>query len=568
MKKPFKRKISKHRNREIVAYDLETTNIDEGTPSPLYITAYGTALEVSKPIQSIYDLLEILETDFLTIDLNKTRFVAWNGNNYDVYFVAAALLHSKNYILRPYLTKSKSLRGLKVVSREDEKIYWEFLDGMSMTGIMRPLKSFLKTFAPGFEKLDLDFSKESFNPKNKNHVRYAERDSEGLYYAMLKANEIVKDAVGVPLQPTIGNLGIKAFARYIPEDVLIWEPPISALGVIRKQVMRGGYCHLMRKHAGPVWKYDINQAYAAAMRETPLPSGRCIWTRTYEPGACGIYHISAKNKKGMIPFYYKTETGISKFESKEISDTWITSLEYEQLKNEGWKIEIKSGYFWSDSFSMVEYVDTLEQLRCSALDGPNGAQGLMMKAIGNNSYGKTVESLDGVELLLSIEQPGDEYRLYQAENDSLEHVWFKMSEPLLREYHQPQIGAFITAHVRMVVRRAALQNPAAFIYADTDCVVFSEFVSLDVDAKRYGAWKIESVGADYRFIAKKVYASFGADEKHAKGMNIKNLTDDDFINWYHGVVPVQKQLHKNNFIKCMTGSNMFITRERKGTKVI
>lgn len=578
-KKPFARKDrpEKPRVRKLIAYDLETTSIKKGTPKPVYITAYGEDFHISGAIKDIEHLCDILVNRFLTEENAGCRYVAWNGNKFDVYFIGAALLYDDSFIIRPYLTKGKNLRGMKVMKKGDEKLSWEFLDGMSMTGIQKPLSDFLKIFAPEYLKLDApDWEKETFNPKNKKHVDYAERDSEGLYHALVRAQSITMEHFRLPLQPTIGNLGIKAFQAHIPGNVLIYEPPYSAVTVIREFAMRGGYCFRAKKYEGKVWKYDINQAYAAAMREAWLPAGRCIYTKGEHPYAtCAVYRIEAVHSANKVPFYY-TEIipgekgkldGKRLFAVDRIGDTWITSIELKQLKKEGWKVKVKEGWFWEDAFRMDEYVNKLERLRVNAPGGSKSAQGEMMKAIGNNSYGKTVERLEGIELVLANEAPEGFYN-YQCEDDAIQHIWFRFAKPTLREYHQPQLGAFITAHVRMVLRRAILINPDGWLYADTDCVIFDSPVDLPIDPSRYGWWKVECEGKEYRIITKKVYADFGANEKHAKGLNIRRLTDEDFVRWYNGEPPRQTQIQRQNFLKCMTGAEMFVELIKFGERKI
>lgn len=570
--KPMKRKICAHRPREMIAYDLETTRIAVGTPKPLYLTAYGKQFSFSGALQNgVESLREILVTQFLTPEHKRMRFVAWNGNGFDVFFIAQAILQSPDYLIRPYLTRSKSLRGLRIQRVDDPKMCWEFLDGISMTGLVgRPLKFFLKTFAPEYQKHEApDWENEEFDARNPLHVAYAERDSEGLYHAITEAQKITLETVGIPLQPTIGNLGIKALMRHMPEGVNVWRPSTRAVMDIRKQAMRGGYCFLMRKYHGPVWKYDLNQAYAAAMRECDLPAGTCLHvTGDADLTLPGVARITAKNPHGVIPFYYKDDEGVSQFDAKEITNTWLTHSEVAQLESEGWKIEIHESRYWPQHFRMTEYVNKLEQTRINAPDGVNGATGLMVKAVGNNSYGKTVEQIAGLEMVMALRQP-EGYASYSAGEDDeiLHHTWIKFVTPLLREYHQPQIGAMITAHVRMQVRRAALIDPHAFLYADTDCVMSTRPLNLDIDPKRYGAWKLESAGEWYKLIAKKVYKSDDNKTKHAKGMNVSRLSPADLDAWYAGTPPVQKQIHRYNFVKFTQEGRMFREHEKTGQRV-
>lgn len=589
MTRPMRRKQTPEPDRvlkglkRIIAYDLETTSIKKGTPKPLYITACGSdGFWVSGEVISTNHLAEILNERFLTEETKGARFVAWNGNKFDVYFVALALLKNPDYILRPYLTSGKSLRGLRVIRRQyDEhkneitgnkgapKVEWEFLDGIAMTGIQKPLKEVLRTFAPGFQKLEApNWDKETFNPRNADHVSYAERDSEGLYHAMERARAVCVDNFNIDLSATIGNMAIKIFQRYIPRMVECWKPPAKALRVIHESVMRGGYCFCVKRYKGPVWKYDLNQAYAAAMRDARMPAGRCMWSATRNPYAqVYIARITAKNFANRIPFYYRDiETGKSVFALQEIGDTWLTSIEVEQLEKEGWKVNISETWFWDSKFYMKGYVDMLEALRTGGGRDPKDAQGEMVKYVGNNSYGKTVERLDGLELLISAEQPEGfaEYPIDDLGGGAFSYLWYRFATPVLREYHQPQIGAFITAHVRMVVRRAALLAPDSWLYADTDCVVFRDPVELDLDPLRYGAWKVEEAGTQYKIAAKKVYCSSDGITKHAKGMNVRYLTTDDFEKWYQGIPPTQTQIQRQNILKVLSGFEMFAERIKVG----
>ncbi|HED37456.1 MAG TPA: hypothetical protein ENI76_04320, partial [Ignavibacteria bacterium] len=286
-----------------------------------------------------------------------------------------------------------------------------------------------------------------------------------------------------------------------------------------------------------------------------------------DENAPGIYLINAStNVLSNVPFYYKdVNNGKALFSNSEITSAWITNTEYSQLINEGWEIEILEGWIWSNSFNLSDMVNELEILRHSDSEGPSGPLGLMCKMIGNNAYGKTVERLDGIELILAAECPKD-FAPYDTEN--LPFVWFKFNpQKIFRVYHQPQLGAFITAHVRMVVRRAALLSGMAWIYADTDCIACSAPArGLDIDPKRYGAWKQETNGELFQFIAKKVYNEPGGNCRHAKGLNVKRVTDLEFDEWYKGKPPIQTQLQGMNFIKVLSGFDMYVTRIKTGQK--
>lgn len=576
----------------IVAYDFETDRIAAGTPRPRYLTAYSPDFSFDGPIDSMGQLTHCLKSRFLTTERAGTKYVAWNGNRFDAYFIAAALVREPEYALQPYMTKNKTLRGLRVVLRQfnsdgaettdQQSPSWEFLDGIAMLGLAGvSLKKFLDNFAPDHAKLTgvIDFEREEFDSQNPNHRAYAMRDSVGLWHGMAHAQQIMMQTFNQPLTVTMGGACIKIFQAHIPRDVVIKSPIPDVLRIIRRFVMRGGFCFCVRQYDGPVWKYDLNQAYAAAMRESELPQGELTKIKGSPRGlkGCFIARITATNKNNRVPFYYRNEdTGRlrSMFSGAEIQNTWITSIEYRQLIAEGWAIRDLEAWQWSGHFSMREYVDKLETLRMNADGGPSGPIGTMVKATGNHSYGKTLEKIEPIEYVIAAECPDDCLPFYGDGSDPIEHIYYRLDpDRKPKNYHQPQIGSFITAHVRMVLRRAVLIDPEAWLYADTDCVVFSRDVSasLDVHAKRYGAWKIEEEGTRYQIIAKKVYAEVTADgskgKTSAKGMNVKRLTPEDFARWLDGEPPEQTQIQSNNFLAVLCGAEMYRTQLRTGTSV-
>lgn len=577
----------------ICAYDFETTLIAaDDTPMPVYLTAYSPQFQIETRIRDLDHLTAVLRTQFLTMEAarEKRKYVAWNGNRFDAYFIAAALIDEADLVLRPYMTRNKTLRGLRVSLRHDaagneydpkHAPSWEFLDGIAMLGLAgTTLEELLAKYVPEKPKLKvINFDKgETFDPDNAEHRDYAMRDSEGLYLAMTRAQAIILSRFNEPLAVTMGGVCIKIFQAHIPRDVKVEALTFDLSRIVRHWVMRGGFCYCVRRYHGPVWKYDINQAYAAAMRETPLPCGALFYGKG-EPSeeSCSLVRVSGKNPDNKIPFYYRTEIDghmRSMFATTEIRDTWITGIEFWQLKREGWNLRAVEHYEWESSFSMREYVDKLERTRTTCDGGPNGPIGLMMKAAGNHSYGKTLEHLEPIEFVVAKECPDDYLPYYGDGSEELSHIFYRFNfdDPLHKKYHQPQIGSHITAHVRMVVRRAALLDPDAWLYADTDCVVFSRDMGpmLDIDPMRYGAWKVEEAGTVYRIIAKKVYArveDFSPKHSKAKGMVRKTLTAEDFASWYEGNPPEQEQTQLNNFLAVLCGEEMFRSQRRKGTAI-
>ncbi len=590
----------------IYGYDLESERIDAGTPKLLYFTSYSRTPagpdKISAPLyyspndshDRRYEIFRDLLDDCLLLpQRNGAQFVAWNGNKFDAYFIVKALLKSDKWELHPFMTASKSLRGVRVKSRERYRykdartgklvqriLQFQFLDGIAMTGIVgKKLKSFLQTFAPELPKLDLDLSEEGieFDSSDEFHVRYAERDSEGLYVAMEKVAGILTELTGAEkLKPTIGNLAINYFMDTIPDGAQLFPPTGELLDVLHGPLKRGGYCWCMRQYRGPVWKYDINQAYAAAMRDERLPAGFVTSSTGWSEDFPGVYEVSiSRARPSPVPFYFKPSTDSDSFScgpgefttGKYARRMWLTSTEIFHLLRDNWDVEYIRGYHWRDSFTFAGTVNRLETLRRSDPEGPSGPLGTMVKAIGNNAYGKTLEKPNGEEFIIANECPPG-YDLYDPFDPLAENVFSRHSLALTKRHHLPQIGIFVTAHVRCKVREVALKAPGRFLYADTDCVVFSEDMShsIDIDPARYGAWKEEAAGEQYLILGKKIYHGQDGTLK-AKGLHTRQLTADDFDTWLDGTPPKQVQIQRNNLLKFLAGRDMFRSSSRHGTDV-
>lgn len=568
----------------IVAWDLETDRIKAGTPGLRYLTAYSQSpyVQVETVVSGTEHLLHILEQHFLVPESSGYKYVAWNSNNFDGYFLSAAILLSDAYIVRPYLTKSNSLRGIRVTLKSEQHLKrggqsWEFLDGIAMLGLAgTSLEKFLITFAPNYQKLsnNIDFEKEDFDPENEAHRAYALRDSIGLWHGMKRAQDILLQYFNQPLTATMGNACIKIFKMHIPHGTAIFPVPESCLDAIRGYALRGGYCYCNRMFDGFVWKYDINQAYAAAMRECNLPAGKAVHANG-GPNRFAIAYIArvrATKAANKIPFYYRTIIDgkiKAQFSLNQVQETWLTSIEIDQLEREGWSVTFLESWSWTDYFKMSDYVNNLEKVRTTCEGGPSGAIGIMTKAVGNHSVGKTAEQLENTELIMAAKQPPGFHQYFDDSLLPIHHTWFRFTDPKTKDYHQPQINTFVTAHVRMVVRRAALLAPDHWLYADTDCVIFSKDVTnlLDIDPKRYGAWKLEAAKRHVKIIAKKVYFDVESEKGSAKGMNVKRLKPQDYELWFEGKPPTQHQVQKQNFVKVMQGMEMFADRTRRGTAV-
>lgn len=578
----------------IVAWDLETSRIpmkagDRLSVDLKYLTAFGAeGLIVSEPLADDKALAEYFETILFTPQRKRTRYVSWNGLRFDILLLFRAIVrHAPQYQIRPYVAGQGAIRGARVSLTDNPKIWWELLDGMAMTYLKIRLGKFVDMFAPDFPKLQSpDWEHEDFDAKNDAHRRYAERDSEGLFHALHGVDTILENLTGRGLQCTIGNAGIKFFERSLPVEAAVAPVPDPLWEGLFAYALRGGYVYAKRQHDGPIYQYDINQAYAAAMR-TRLPNGRAIKTRREQPHFLGIYWVTiARAEPSPIPFYCKTEAGPLECYG-ESTQTLITSTEIEMLRKWGWTVDVQGGWTWRDAFSMTAMVDKLEHLRQTCEGGPAGPFGQIVKAVGNHSYGKTTERMSREQITIAADCP-EGHIPWRPEDPDLAGFWVTLDDdPRSRKrYHRPHIGAFITAHVRMKLYDAVMAAPEGFLKADTDSIAFDRPVAhLDVHPSRYGAWKLEYAGNRGIVIGKKCYLVVESERRvtagisdverrkenrgrppHSvcKGLNVRRLTLADYEAWLAtGEPPIQVMIQTLGW-KSSLGGERYRIQERHG----
>ena len=593
--RPMERtKVPKRERGRLCAYDFETTRIprnaqDPMTVEPRYITAFTEGWNLSLAVENYETLGAILRREFLTDERSGWRYCAWNGNRFDIRLIMRTFAEElPDFILQPFVANQAGIRGAKAIVRNREagdKREWFFLDGIAMTGLTQmKLSKFLSVFAPEYQKMALDFETTDFDSRNPLHVAYAERDSEGLYYGLKRADEILRSLTGIGIQTTIGNLGIKFFQTEIPEKVQVWAPRADHEKYIQNYVKRGGYVFVPGKFQGKAFSYDINQAYAAAMRESNLPCGNSRRVQEFVPGTVGDYVCTISHSYCPIPFYCRRITsnekdGESVFCYGEKTLTCITSGEVEMLRKYGWVVEIHRGWVWDESFRMTAMVDKLEAIRSTCEGGPSGPIGLMVKAIGNNAYGKTGERPPDCEYVVSHVLPGEDFHINNYE-DGTDFIWirFRDGNEQRQNFHRPQISAHITASVRCKLFEAAMRAPNQFLKADTDSVTFSVPISLPISATKYGDWKLEHDGDFFTIIGKKVYCCLEKRETKngftyrkkkivCKGLSVRRLTTKDFQTWFTTNEPPQQlQVQTLNWKRGLAPTYKVLTRS--GTRVV
>lgn len=570
--RPLRQREPDVTRRPIICYDLETTRIQAGsTPEPLYLTVESCERGQVIGIQTTgYDALaDAIITYMLTDTFVGYRFVAFNANKFDMYIVWLALSRNPAYSVEAYFNKTLQIRGGVVTLREQPKKKWYFSDAMAMFAFAGTLEKFVETYGNTHDAKThpIDFERENFNPRNIEHCAYAINDTAILSHAVHNACAILEEITGIPTQNTIGKLGVRFFQKMMPDGVLVWNVPQPLYHFVQG-AKRGGYVFCRGRYRGPSHYYDINQSYTHQQRK-PLPSGRCITTKRYMSSRLGIYLAAVRyvgKNKYHAPLYAKRvdERMPRMHDGKQEITVYLTTPEIEAYRSWGWQIDIQSGIYWTDSFTMQVMADWLEAERTRY--GPKTPKGLMVKAIGNNAYGKTSEEHDGTRYIFCAEQPDDSAHLFMPELPECDTIWLVHEQPEIADYQKGQIAAYITAYARLQVAAVLQEHGQHILYADTDSIISDIDISatLDIHPSRYGAWKIEGYAPDCIIINKKVYAF--NDTLHCKGLHIDELSFMTYVAWYEtGQPPQQTQRQRLSIMNVFSGKPMFRQLQRKGS---
>lgn len=565
--RPFKQRDIQAIERPILAYDLEATNITAGeTPRPEYLTVElepgGEVVGIPTPGNA--SLYEALCRYVLTPENVGKRFVAHNGNRFDEYLVAFAIAENPRYIVTPYYNRMMQIRGMMVTDRYDKRQNWHFSDSIAITGWSVGLAQLTTTFAPEYAKGHIDFDTTTFDARNPEHVEYAINDTRILSRAINNYRGMIESFTGIPIQNTIGKLAIKYFEKNMPPDVCIWNVP-EPRQYLLDNTRRGGYIYAPHRYRGPLYSADINQSYTFQQRK-PMPCGRCYATHNYKRDRLGIYActIYYPNRRSVhAPCYCVGTDGKPRMVTgSEPFTTFLTSPEIEKYREWGWQIDILVGIYWAESFTMTTMSELLERERIRY--GPKSPMGIIIKNVGNNSYGKTAEQHDGIRYFVAKERPDGAYMAYPEEPSS--RLWVTHEQPTRDIYQKPQIAVFITAHARLQVAEVIERLGEHALYADTDSIKSDRDVReyLDIDDARYGAWKYEGYDNDAIILNKKSY--WFRDEPCWKGLSVSRLTRDEYVYCYEtGVPPEQVQRQRLSMQRVLRGEPMFREMRRHGS---
>lgn len=391
-----------------------------------------------------------------------------------------------------------------------------------------PLGALANRFCPELPKLDLDFSKETFDPNNEEHVKYARRDIEILLTGLPRFFEMVKTTFNVWPTGTVAGTALKSWQRHVGNEVYNCSK-YDAQELFIRQGYYGGLVFLTNNETQTDCEtYDLNSSYPATMMEYGVPYGRAYECSDFESGKPGIYRVRVKAPEDLIvPIIpARNAKGGMRWYRGEF-DTVCTNNELIFAANHGYEIlKIYEGVAFEDTvFPFDEFIGLCkfirENFRGEALE-------FVAKLLQNALYGKFGSRRERIKVLSAMTSDPDELMNCVPLDD--DGNWYTRVELDEGMRCMPHWAAFITANSRLRLLQSVYTVGAEnCIYGDTDSITIRKGYGhlLNVGSE-YGQWKLEKEWREFRAIAPKVYSGVLLDGTYkgaAKGMPRKAVDD-------------------------------------------
>lgn len=320
----------------------------------------------------------------------------------------------------------------------------------------------------------------------------------------------------------------------------------------------------------PLKMIDINSAYPRAMMElhpyglryeisSELPSTDAYIARCFISLEC----IS----RGAFPFRDVKNLALEFPDDNERRIYHVTGWEYLAAlrTNTISDVKIVKVVQFSDSISFEDYVKKFYAEKEAA--EKKSKEYIYAKLFLNTLYGKwgaNPEKYNSYQIIpaqfiMEHEMEGWEFNSWLPAQKAL------MSKPLEEEeqrYFNVAVAASITGYVRAFLWESICQteNP---LYCDTDSIICGDVGSLELDAKKLGAWDVETVSNYCAIAGKKLYYIKGADgypdKQASKGAR---LTPEEIIRVARGETVTYDPIAPSMSVK---GGFRLITRKIKMT---
>lgn len=274
--------------------------------------------------------------------------------------------------------------------------------------------------------------------------------------------------------------------------------------------------------------YDINSMYPYVMREFPYPVGKMAKVYSHEPGSLGICKVRIENE-GMLPLACERIDQKTMFLNAK-KRIWITTFEYEKLKEMGASVEFEVGFETGKTAHIFkEYIDELYGRRMLAKAEGNKVMDVTNKLLMNSLYGKFGQRTEKTTYMINADAEEGAADMTPISDD---RVFGFFSENKRNAFVVPMIASLTTAYARERLHSyLGKLDYETVLYCDTDCVYTTE-KKLE-DSKQLGMMKLEAEAQPFYVINPKFYIA-GKMRLKAKGVPKQDMNMGSFYSYLCG----------------------------------
>lgn len=479
-------------NKQVCAFDIETTSLPELEQSVMYIWQF--AIENFVIVGRTWEQFRTL-VHWLNKLSHGRRIVCYVHNlSYEIQFLSGVFHFDNENIFA-----MDSRKVLKAVLGNIEFRCSYLLTNLS-------LSAFTKRYNVEHQKLsgeEYDYSKKRFpdTPMTDREIQYCVNDVAGLVEALHKLFNLNDDNVySVPLTST-------GFVRRICKDamrsshkqIIDCYPDFEVFKLLRK-AFRGGNTHCNRYMADevirqPVTSMDIASSYPfqQVCKQFPVYPFEQIHStdihyidRLIDRGRAVLFHVALmdvhlRNKYTAVPYIPLDKTVVCRYPvldngrvlSSDYLEIVVTDIDWKIIvKQYTFKAVLVQGYKSSYGKLPEGLVESNKQFykQKTELKGVEGQELYYMKnkELLNSIYGMSVQS--PVKRSLLFNDTGDGRGLYVEDEAETDEELLTRSK--VKAFTCYQFGVWTTAHARDSLERGLDICGDSLIYCDTDSCKF------------------------------------------------------------------------------------------------
>ena len=498
----IKRKAKVVANRKVLVYDIESLRNNTDFQIPEVIGYCGCELsfayvEGSDCVEKFVDM--ILKGDVYTI-------IGFNCGKYDFLLIRNEIIRRKCGIKECRSSANGIMKCEVRYTDELGKIKrFTFIDLLNFTN--GSLKSNLKAYNCSYSKGEIDYDKIGYDKSPEFHeqlIEYLKADVVGCYELFRKIDEPFLEK-GISISDgsvyTLSQIAFKILNKYWVEDDVLQDRVPKAVDIVGRKSAYGGRCEVFKRqfvsdHYDEIkrriasnekidFEYNYMRAldtvslYPWAMKENYYPTGEAVFTSYYRTDKLGIYKCDVEKPKDIL-YPVVSDKKHNSYNLIDVQDEYYTSVDIEQMRKYGYKVEIINGYYWTEKHKIFEkYINEYFRIKQNAKKGTPAYNNAKLMVVA--PFGKCLQG-DDTETYYTCQTKEDLEEMYKGKNqEDFRAVYEEVGGDVVGYYvhvdkkeigdltgRKAFVGAFILSYSKQTMyEKMLVSNP---YYTDTDSI--------------------------------------------------------------------------------------------------